>query len=175
MQTTFSSLPTTCSQSFFPSRLPSNPPLRRRQRCSWLLNASHCVDLAIGTPCRFHPRNDVIKQSSRLLWATLQHRLFFTTFPHPPPKEDSLNEVAIPLAAPKIRGTSRNGLVASPDEDAKYYYFTIDDQLVYMSFFQDWGPLNIAMVYKACIYIHSLLAVRYVSGSLHVPVSHVQY
>ncbi len=30
---------------------------------------------------------------------------------------------------------------------------------MYMSFFQDWGPLNVAMVYKACIYIHSLLIV----------------
>ena len=29
-----------------------------------------------------------------------------------------------------------------------------------MSFFEDWGPLNIAMVYRACIYIHELLEVR---------------
>lgn len=43
---------------------------------------------------------------------------------------------------------------------ASYYYFTIDDQLLYLSFFQDWGPLNIAMVYKACILIHELLEVR---------------
>ena len=48
----------------------------------------------------------------------------------------------------------------TPDDDAKYYYFTIDDQLVYLSFFQDWGPLNLAMVYKACILIHELLQVR---------------
>ena len=34
-----------------------------------------------------------------------------------------------------------------------------------MSFFQDWGPLNVAMVYKACIFIHSLLIV---SSSLSV-------
>jgi cell division cycle 14 len=45
-------------------------------------------------------------------------------------------------------------------EDARYYFFTIDDQLVYLSFFQDWGPLNLAMVYKACILIHELLQVR---------------
>jgi cell division cycle 14 len=32
---------------------------------------------------------------------------------------------------------------------------------MYMSFFQDWGPLNVAMVYKACIYIHSLLIVSH--------------
>jgi hypothetical protein len=30
-----------------------------------------------------------------------------------------------------------------------------------MSFFEDWGPLNIAMVYKACILIHELLEVRF--------------
>jgi cell division cycle 14 len=47
-----------------------------------------------------------------------------------------------------------------PDDDgAPYYYFTIDDQLVYLSFFQDWGPLNLAMVYKACILFHELLQV----------------
>ena len=49
--------------------------------------------------------------------------------------------------------------MASP-EDARYYWFTVDDQLVYLSFFQDWGPLNLAMVYKACILIHELLQVR---------------
>ncbi|EGO27274.1 hypothetical protein SERLADRAFT_334736, partial [Serpula lacrymans var. lacrymans S7.9] len=37
------------------------------------------------------------------------------------------------------------------------FYFTVDDQLLYLSFFQDWGPLNLAMVYKACILIHELL------------------
>ena len=59
---------------------------------------------------------------------------------------------------------------ATPDDDAKYYYFTIDDQLLYLSFFQDWGPLNLAMVYKACILIHELLQVR---GTLHAGVLEV--
>ncbi|KAI0052624.1 phosphatases II [Auriscalpium vulgare] len=81
-------------------------------------------------------------------------RLFFTTFPHPAPKQDSLNSSESFPEPPRIRGNLRD---VSSDTAAKYYYFTIDDQLVYMSFFQDWGPLNIAMVYKACIYIHSLL------------------
>ena len=45
----------------------------------------------------------------------------------------------------------------------KYWYFTLDDQLPYLSFFQDWGPLNLAMVYKACILMHELLQVRSVS------------
>jgi len=28
-----------------------------------------------------------------------------------------------------------------------------------MSFFEDWGPLNLGMVYKVCILIHELLEV----------------
>lgn len=33
----------------------------------------------------------------------------------------------------------------------------MDDQLHYLSFYMDWGPLNLAMVYRSCIMIHSLL------------------
>lgn len=84
-------------------------------------------------------------------------RLYFTTFPHPAPNPGVLNRLAAdPNNRPRVRPRS---IYASshPDEDATYYYFTIDDQLLYLSFFQDWGPLNIAMVYKACILIHELL------------------
>ncbi|EIW61835.1 tyrosine protein phosphatase [Trametes versicolor FP-101664 SS1] len=85
-------------------------------------------------------------------------RLFFTSFPHPPPRPDVLNHLAQdPENVPDIRGTSKASSSTTPDDDAKYYYFTIDDQLLYLSFFQDWGPLNLAMVYKACILIHELL------------------
>lgn len=52
------------------------------------------------------------------------------------------------------------------DDDAIYYYFTIDDQLLYTSFYQDWGPLNLAMVYKACLLIHGLLKVCGQSSSI---------
>lgn len=65
-----------------------------------------------------------------------------------------------PGNAPRVRARPRGGPSASPDDDATYYYFTIDEHLLYLSFFQDWGPLNIAMVYKACILIHELLEVR---------------
>ena len=85
------------------------------------------------------------------------YRLYFTTFPHPPPKQETLNNPGSQLEQVNVRG------ICTPPceslEPAKHYYFTIDDQLMYMSFFQDWGPLNVAMVYKACIFIHSLLIV----------------
>ncbi|KZV94013.1 phosphatases II [Exidia glandulosa HHB12029] len=82
-------------------------------------------------------------------------RLFFTTFPQPLPPPDTLNRASSP---PDARTQNKTGAPVSPDdEDAKYYYFTFDDQLVYLSFFEDWGPLNLAMVFKACILIHELL------------------
>lgn len=33
--------------------------------------------------------------------------------------------------------------------------------MFYLSFFQDWGPLNMAMVYRACILMHELLEVQH--------------
>ncbi|PCH41175.1 phosphotyrosine protein [Wolfiporia cocos MD-104 SS10] len=85
-------------------------------------------------------------------------RLYFTSFPNPPAKPAVLNQLAYePDNASRVRGTPVATSSATPDDDAKYYYFTIDDQLLYLSFFQDWGPLNLAMVYKACILIHELL------------------
>ena len=96
-----------------------------------------------------------------MLTRWLIYRLYFTSFPHPPPRPDVLNHLAQdPDNAPDIRGAPRGSSSTTPDDDAKYYYFTIDDQLLYLSFFQDWGPLNLAMVYKACILIHELLQVR---------------
>lgn len=88
-------------------------------------------------------------------------RLYFTSFPHPAPRPDLLNRTSNePENKPKIRRQPVASTSITPDDDAQYYYFTIDDQLLYMSFFQDWGPLNLAMVYKACILIHELLQVR---------------
>ncbi|KAI0034409.1 protein-tyrosine phosphatase-like protein, partial [Vararia minispora EC-137] len=84
-------------------------------------------------------------------------RLFFTTFPHPAPRQSTLNGPAGESLQPLIRDAPRGVPSTSQDADAKYYYFTIDDQLVYSSFFRDWGPLNLAMVYKCCLYIHQLL------------------
>lgn len=90
----------------------------------------------------------------------MNYRLYFTTFPHPPPSPQVLNKLAAdPENQPRLRARPRGGPSSSSDENASYYYFTIDDQLLYLSFFQDWGPLNLSMVYKACILIHELLEV----------------
>ncbi|KAI0079686.1 tyrosine protein phosphatase [Panus rudis PR-1116 ss-1] len=85
-------------------------------------------------------------------------RLYFTTFPHPAPHPDVLNRHSeTGDSRPRLRGAPCAGTPTTPDDDAKYYYFTVDDQFLYLSFYQDWGPFNLAMVYKACILIHELL------------------
>ncbi|KAF4575189.1 cell division control protein 14 [Pleurotus pulmonarius] len=85
-------------------------------------------------------------------------RLYFTTFPHPAPNPQVLNRLsAEPGNQPRVRARPKAGPSSTPDNDALYYYFSIDNQLLYLSFFQDWGPLNLAMVYKACILLHELL------------------
>lgn len=114
--------------------------------------------------CHFGDRYTLLVRNGWI--ALIQHRaifvfrLYFTTFPNPPPSAQSLNRLSTqPGNAPRVRARPRGGPSTSSDEDATYYYFTIDDQLLYLSFFQDWGPLNLAMVYKACILIHELLEV----------------
>lgn len=49
-------------------------------------------------------------------------RLAYTFFPSPAPRPEQLNAV----------------------EDSMVHFFTVDDQLLYLSFFQDSGPLNAA-------------------------------
>lgn len=134
--------------------LPPHIPLlvhaRYHHKFTWRQNASLYVISATGMITHIPPRTTYLSCS----------RLYFTTFPHPPPKSEVLNKLAAePGNQPRVRACPRGGPSASPDDNATYYYFTIDDQLLYLSFFQDWGPLNIAMVYKACIYIHELLEV----------------
>ena len=95
--------------------------------------------------------------------STFQHhfnRLFFTTFTGPTLHASHVNRTI--QLAPKIRLPSRS--TPAEEQTALYHYFTMDGDLTYLSFFEDWGPLNIAMVYRACIYIHELLEVHPFTG-----------
>jgi hypothetical protein len=129
---------------------------------------SHLLHCKAGRPYPWFPTASryVISETGKPFLLTFVYsstsiiRLYFTTFPHPPPSPHVLNKQSPdPSNNPPVRARPRGGPSASPDDDATYYYFTIDDQLLYLSFFQDWGPLNLAMVYKACILLHELLEV----------------
>lgn len=41
--------------------------------------------------------------------------------------------------------------------DTIVHWFNIDNELVYLSFFDDWGPLNVAMFYRFCLHLHHLI------------------
>lgn len=38
-----------------------------------------------------------------------------------------------------------------PKSTSNTHYFCIDDELVYENFFSDFGPLNLAMLFRYCI------------------------
>jgi hypothetical protein len=136
------------------SRLHLSHPLHPRPPSS--LPSSHGSKMRTPLPLRRQVRLDTYHSLSYNS-SVPTCRLYFTTFPHPPPKQETLNDPGSQLEQVNVRGIRTPPCESS--EPTKHYYFTIDDQLMYMSFFQDWGPLNVAMVYKACIYIHSLLIV----------------
>ncbi|GAA6044358.1 hypothetical protein JCM8097_008406 [Rhodosporidiobolus ruineniae] len=77
-------------------------------------------------------------------------RLAYTYFPHPAPRQDTLNALT-PGRAPG------EGAAAQGDEGEQgVLWFTVDDQLQYLSFFQDYGPLNIGCLYRFCLHLHNL-------------------
>ncbi|GAA5967534.1 hypothetical protein JCM21900_001192 [Sporobolomyces salmonicolor] len=76
-------------------------------------------------------------------------RLAYTYFPSPAPRPDVLN--ALTPGRPATEGEP--GSLAQPG----VHWFTIDDQLVYLSFFQDYGPLNVGCLYRFCLHLHALL------------------
>ncbi|XP_069936349.1 dual specificity protein phosphatase CDC14A-like isoform X2 [Cherax quadricarinatus] len=47
-----------------------------------------------------------------------------------------------------------------PRSTANTHYFSIDDELVYENFYADFGPLNLAMLYRYCQKLNKKLKVR---------------
>lgn len=96
--------------------------------------------------------------------------LYFTFFKGKLPNPNLLNSnkgrssVILPSQTnnPNVNGNSSQQSLAALQQEIKsshYHWFCVDDELVYMSFFDDWGPLNCAMFYRFCIYIHQVLTV----------------
>lgn len=46
-----------------------------------------------------------------------------------------------------------------PKTTSNTHYFTIDDELVYENFYSDFGPLNLAMLYRYCDKLNKKLQV----------------
>ena len=129
------------------------PPRRARVAAHQYRSVIPCVPLVNGKNIpTFQQKDDWLKLKLRA------PSLLFTTFPGTPPSPYVLNSNKN-THKPQIRHINPRCAPPTPDADAAYYYFSVDNQLVYLSFFKDWGPLNLAMVYKACLLIHELLEV----------------
>ncbi len=53
-----------------------------------------------------------------------------------------------------------------PKSTPDTHYFCIDDQLVYRNFYSDFGPLNLAMLYRYCHKLNRKLKVKRLCPSL---------
>lgn len=90
-------------------------------------------------------------------------RLYFTTFAGIAPNQQALNAS---IKGPEDNPPLRRSVMANNDTGVpKYYFFTIDHSLHYESFYEDWGPLNLANVFRTLILIHELLQV---SRAIHL-------
>lgn len=108
----------------------------------------------------------------------MTHNFSFTFFKHPAPRADILNRdggrqsAGLPLHPPsharfttKINqdGTSQSepapasAIAPHISAEANVHWFCVDSELVYLSFFEDWGPLNVAMFYRFCLHLHHLI------------------
>jgi cell division cycle 14 len=102
----------------------------------------------------------------------------FTYFADPAPQADLLNQNCGGQAAglflageqpaqhlAKINRNERTEKDTAPVSpiaphlaaDTIVHWFNIDNELVYLSFFDDWGPLNVAMFYRFCLHLHHLI------------------
>jgi len=62
-----------------------------------------------------------------------------------------------------------------PKSTPDTHYFCIDDQLVYRNFYSDFGPLNLAMLYRYCHKLNRKLKVKLLSLSMcHSPATQSQ-
>lgn len=112
----------------------------------------------------------------------------FTYFADPTPQSDVLNQNKGRQAAglptdgeqlnqylAKVKRQQESGTEAAPASsiaphiaaDSILHWFSIDSELIYLSFFDDWGPLNVAMFYRFCLHLHHLIGMmQEVSGSI---------
>ncbi|UZJ54510.1 hypothetical protein CBS101457_003830 [Exobasidium rhododendri] len=136
---------------------------------------SHSQATTIMTPHllkRHHPR-----PASKIMHMT--SNFSFAYFENQQPQPDVLNQAngresaGLPIDAAqqylkrstRSRQHSENGREAvtvssiAPHltTNTIIHWFSIDKELVYLSFFDDWGPLNVAMFYRFCLHLHHLI------------------
>lgn len=104
------------------------------------------------------------KRKENRLWPAhplirIHKRLWFTYFPGTLPDEEILNQHNGQGAAWKNFDDAEVKKHIDPSETnpQRLHWFNIDHDLVYLSFWFDWGPLNVGMFYRFCLHVHHML------------------
>ncbi|KAJ9476173.1 Tyrosine-protein phosphatase CDC14 [Pseudozyma hubeiensis] len=102
------------------------------------------------SPHKLYPAHPLIR---------IHKRLWFTYFSGDLPSEDDLNEHDGQPSAWKNFDDAEIKKYVDPAETnpARLHWFNIDHDLVYLSFWFDWGPLNVGMFYRFCLHVHHML------------------
>lgn len=89
----------------------------------------------------------------------IHKRLWFTWFSGTLPPEETLNANSGLGAAWKNFDNDEIKRHIDPAETnpTRLHWFNIDYDLVYLSFWFDWGPLNVGMFYRFCLHVHHML------------------
>ncbi|SPO31456.1 related to CDC14 - dual specificity phosphatase [Ustilago trichophora] len=126
----------------------------------------HLIESAVlqdleSTPHRSSTRNAA---TPRKLWPAhplirIHKRLWFTWFNGDLPSEDDLNkDDGQPAARMNFKDEEIKKYVdPSETNPPRLHWFNIDHDLVYLSFWFDWGPLNVGMFYRFCLHVHHML------------------
>ncbi|KAJ1021907.1 hypothetical protein NDA16_003669 [Ustilago loliicola] len=130
--------------------------------------SDHLIESAIledlqATP-HAHRRSPSRSPRKSKLWPAhplirIHKRLWFTYFSGELPSEETLNLNNGQSAAWKNFSDSEIKKYVDPSETnpSRLHWFNIDHDLVYLSFWFDWGPLNVAMFYRFCLHVHHML------------------
>ena len=133
---------------------------------------------AVATPCAsqtststsYFSRQQHPTPAFRIMQMT--SNFSFTYFDKECPQPDLLNRAnGREAAGLSINGVSNRAAPSSSSKEeiapssiaphlaanAIVHWFSIDNELVYLSFFDDWGPLNVAMFYRFCLHLHHLI------------------
>lgn len=89
------------------------------------------------------PTADDLKPSGPI--CSFGPRLAYTYFAQPAPRAELLNALTpgVPAAATSLAASPEGAAAAAAVAEEGVHWFSVDDQLVYLSFYQDYGPLNV--------------------------------
>ncbi|GAA5911618.1 hypothetical protein JCM8208_005693 [Rhodotorula glutinis] len=106
-------------------------------------------------PAASGPTADDLKPSGPI--CSFGPRLAYTYFAHPAPRAELLNALTPGAHAVAASVAASPDAAAAAAAEEGVHWFSVDDQLVYLSFYQDYGPLNVGCLYRFCLHLHSLL------------------